>query len=218
MSPTYDRTTILLDDKNWSTWRTFIKGRLMGNGLIHTLTLHSFYVSSDEVAEPTYRRDTQRALGIIIELHEPQTHVDKIALLTEYHAISWEPKGETLSSFIERFQNLVRKLRDARCAEDEYMMVAKLLALMPWCLRIPTVAAVEAAEDKALVEAPDAAKGVKGTATTVAKQDTGSPNAIPDFLAILHRRRHQDPRTSLAALRQTNRYTCSMGLSPRVSV
>ncbi|RQM24081.1 hypothetical protein B5M09_013821 [Aphanomyces astaci] len=136
MSPTYDRTTILLDDKNWSTWRTFIKGRLMGNGLIHTLTQHSFYVSSDEVAEPKYRRDTQRALGIIIEHHEPQTHVDKIALLTEYHAISWELKGETLSSFIERFQNLVRKLRDAGCAEDEYMTVAKLLALMPWCLRI----------------------------------------------------------------------------------
>ncbi|ETV75933.1 hypothetical protein H257_09893 [Aphanomyces astaci] len=143
----------------------------MGKGLIHTLTQHSFNMSSaertfksdndDEVAQPTYRRDTQRALGIIIESinvdqsqhvdvhtrameaylalqrhHEPQTHVEKIALLTEYHAISWEPKRETLSSFIERFQNLVRKLRDAGCAQDEYMTVAKLLALMPWCLLI----------------------------------------------------------------------------------
>ncbi|RHY88258.1 hypothetical protein DYB37_009992 [Aphanomyces astaci] len=70
MSPTYNRTTILLDDKNWSTWRTFIKGQVMRKGLIHTLTQHSFYMSSaqrafqsdndDEVAEPTYRRDTQR--------------------------------------------------------------------------------------------------------------------------------------------------------------
>ncbi|RHY90224.1 hypothetical protein DYB26_014637, partial [Aphanomyces astaci] len=109
----------------------------------------------------TYAKDNQKALGIIIESinvnqyqhvdgltdalaaylalkahHEPQTHVDKIGLLAEYHAIRWEPKRETLPVFIDRFYNLVRKLRDAGCAEDEYMTVAKLLAIMPWCLRI----------------------------------------------------------------------------------
>ncbi|RHZ26921.1 hypothetical protein DYB31_015112, partial [Aphanomyces astaci] len=180
MSPKYDKTTILLDDKNWSTWRTFIKGRLMGKGLIHTLLRHSSSMTTvertmnrdefasraiPEVDAITYAKDNQKALGIIIESinvnqyqhvdgltdalaaylalkahHEPQTHVDKIGLLAEYHAIRWEPKRETLPVFIDRFYNLVRKLRDAGCAEDEYMTVAKLLAIMPWCLRDPPTA------------------------------------------------------------------------------
>ncbi|RHY67002.1 hypothetical protein DYB30_010742, partial [Aphanomyces astaci] len=114
-----------------------------------------------EVDAITYAKDNQKALGIIIESinvnqyqhvdgltdalaaylalkahHEPQTHVDKIGLLAEYHAIRWEPKRETLPVFIDRFYNLLRKLRDAGCAEDEYMTVAKLVAIMPWCLRI----------------------------------------------------------------------------------
>ncbi|KAF0708817.1 hypothetical protein AaE_013080 [Aphanomyces astaci] len=174
MSPKYDKTTILLDDKNWSTWRTFIKGRLMGKGLIHTLLRHSSSMTTvertmnrdefasraiPEVDAITYAKDNQKALGIIIESinvnqyqhvdgltdalaaylalkahHEPQTHVDKIGLLAEYHAIRWEPKREILPVFIDRFYNLVRKLRDTGCAENEYMTVAKLLAIMPWCL------------------------------------------------------------------------------------
>ncbi|RHY55847.1 hypothetical protein DYB28_006282 [Aphanomyces astaci] len=75
MSPTYDKTTILLDDKNWSTWRTFIKGRLMGKGLIHTLLRHS---SSMTTVERTMNRDEFASRAIPDQLvhppRQPQIH------------------------------------------------------------------------------------------------------------------------------------------------
>ncbi|RQM30978.1 hypothetical protein B5M09_012596 [Aphanomyces astaci] len=239
MSPTYDKTTILLDDKNWSTWRTFIKGRLMGKGLIHTLLRHSSSMKTvertmnrdefasraiPEVDAITYAKDNQKALGIIIESinvnqyqhvdgltdalaaylafkahHEPQTHVDKIGLLAEYHAIRWEPKRETLPVFIDRFYNLVRKLRDAAVA---------------------TEAAVDAVVvHQKLAEAPAVPKGVKALATTAAKLDTGRPSATPDNEAIHQRQRHQEPQaTSLLAPHRITRCICLLGWRPRVSV
>ncbi|RHY74279.1 hypothetical protein DYB38_011317 [Aphanomyces astaci] len=260
MSPTYDKTTILLYDKNWSTWRTFIKGRLMGKGLIHTLLRHSSSMTTvertmnrdefasraiPEVDAITYAKDNQKALGIIIESinvnqyqhvdgltdalaaylalkahHEPQTHVDKIGLLAEYHAIRWEPKRETLPMFIDRFYNLVRKLRDAGCAEDEYMTVAKLLAIMPWCLPVAAEAAVDAVVvHQKLAEAPAVPKSVKALATTAAKLDTGRPSATPDNEAIHQRQCHQEPQaTSLVAPHPITRYICLLGWRPRVSV
>ncbi|RHZ01905.1 hypothetical protein DYB35_012500, partial [Aphanomyces astaci] len=110
-----------------------------------------------------WHEDNQKGLGLLIEMidpsqyhlvemattcydayhllerrHEPSTKVDRIALMTEYHAINWNPKQETLLVFLERFEVLIRKLQSADCMEPEHMTVVKLLALMPWCLRSVT--------------------------------------------------------------------------------
>ncbi|RHY21085.1 hypothetical protein DYB32_009900 [Aphanomyces invadans] len=111
---------------------------------------------ADEKDIEVWQEDNQKALGLLIEMidpsqyhiiedattchdayhllerrHEPSTKVDRIALMSDYHAINWNPKQETLQAFLERFEILLRKLQGADCAEPEHMSVVKLLALMP---------------------------------------------------------------------------------------
>ncbi|RQM19167.1 hypothetical protein B5M09_012727 [Aphanomyces astaci] len=127
------------------------------------VTSSSTATQPDEKSIAVWQEDNQKALGLLIEMidpsqyhlieeattchdaylllerrHEPSTKVDRIALMAEYHAISWNPKQETLRSFLERFEVLLRKLQGADCVEPEHLSVVKLLALMPWCLRSVT--------------------------------------------------------------------------------
>ncbi|RHZ30900.1 hypothetical protein DYB37_012625 [Aphanomyces astaci] len=92
-------------------------------------TSSSTVTQPDEKSIAVWQEDNQKALGLLIEMidpsqyhqieeattchdtylllerrHEPSTKVDRIALMAEYHAISCNPKQETLRSFLERFE------------------------------------------------------------------------------------------------------------------
>ncbi|RHY00850.1 hypothetical protein DYB36_012972 [Aphanomyces astaci] len=126
-------------------------------------TSSSTATQPDENSIAVWQDDNQKALGLLIERiypsqyhlieeattchdaylllkrrHEPSTKVDRIAHMAEYHAISWNPKQETLRSFLARFEVFLRKLQGADCVEPEHLSVVKLLALMPWCLQSVT--------------------------------------------------------------------------------
>lgn len=145
-----------LQEHNWNEWRIYIRGRLMTKGLL--TYIDKVYITSQMTDEWTTA--DQKAHGLIIESlapdqyqwiedaptahaafkalrshHEPNSNNTRVALLSEYGAIQWNTKQETLAAYLQRFKTLTRKLYQLNVREPEDVTISKLLATMPWSLR-----------------------------------------------------------------------------------
>jgi len=70
--------------------------------------------------------------------HQPTEDIDKIELTKEYHAITRAPKNESVEAFVDQYEALVRRMRQAKLpgADDSYMVTSKLCSLLPYELRL----------------------------------------------------------------------------------
>ncbi|RLO10184.1 hypothetical protein DYB28_008489 [Aphanomyces astaci] len=122
---------LLLGEQNWNQWRTYIRGRLLTKGLWYVMDVTKSgdrrVGESTEAAKTRLQTDMDKAYRIIIEgiepsqyqyiedaetataaykalsdHHEPKSKIDKLALSSEYHSMSWNIKEETLPEFLER--------------------------------------------------------------------------------------------------------------------
>ncbi|RHY00541.1 hypothetical protein DYB36_011595 [Aphanomyces astaci] len=155
---------LLLGEQNWNQWRTYIRGRLLTKGLWYVMDVTKSgdrrVGESTEAAKTRLQTDMDKAYGIIIEgiepsqyqyiedaetataaykalsdHHEPKSKIDKLALSSEYHSMSWNIKEETLPEFLERYEVVLRKLRECSTGIDTASAIDRLLFLMPWQLR-----------------------------------------------------------------------------------
>ena len=67
--------------------------------------------------------------------HEPKTEVDRLATLSDFYGMNWNRKQETLPQFLERYEIVLRRLRESRDDISSTTTVDRLLQLMPWELR-----------------------------------------------------------------------------------
>ena len=160
MSPNYTETmntygTTKLNASNWDSWRPYVKSRLMMKGLRECLENQPPTTMTPERAEKE-----QRALGILVstldesqyphvedcdsaymafrtlrDIHQPISEVALASHQSAYGRITWEPRNETLTEFVTRFQELRRKIIQCGGREPDGVTVAKLMGLMPWTLR-----------------------------------------------------------------------------------
>ncbi|CAK4842242.1 unnamed protein product [Aphanomyces euteiches] len=70
--------------------------------------------------------------------HEPNTAVDSVALMDEYHQMKWDPRRTHLETFITQFNDMLRRLTNAGVVSTELMNVTKLFGMMPRDLRVVT--------------------------------------------------------------------------------
>ena len=118
-----------LQEGNWNEWRIFIRGRLMTKGLLNNIDRLVNNMTADQSLAD------QKAHGLIIESldsdqyqwiedaptahaafkalrlhHEPQSNNARVAVLSEYGEINWNPKQEALGAYLQRFKTITRKL------------------------------------------------------------------------------------------------------------
>ena len=149
-------SSMKLQENNWNEWRIYIRGRLMTKGLLSYIDKMSV---TSQMNEAQLIAD-QKAHGLIIESlspdqyqwiedastahtaykslrahHEPHSNNARVALLSEYGAMNWNTKQETLAAYLQRFKTVTRKLYQLNVREPEDVTVSKLLATMPWSLR-----------------------------------------------------------------------------------
>ncbi|KAF0739234.1 hypothetical protein Ae201684P_012854 [Aphanomyces euteiches] len=67
--------------------------------------------------------------------HEPKTEVDRLATLSDFYGMNWNKKQESLPQFLERYEIVLRRLRESGDAITNSTTVNRLLQLMPWELR-----------------------------------------------------------------------------------
>ena len=74
------------------------------------------------------------AMVALAKRHQPTEDIDKIELTKEYHAITGTAKNERVEAFIDRYEALVRRMRQAKLpgADDDYMVTSKLGSLLPY--------------------------------------------------------------------------------------
>ena len=147
-------TSMKLQEQNWNEWRIYIRGRLMTKGLLNYIDKIPTNMNADQTIAD------QKAHGLIIESlasdqyqwiedapnayaafkalrlhHEPNSNNARVALLSQYGAMQWNTKQETLAAYLQRFKTVTRKLHQLNVKEPEDVTVSKLLATMPWSLR-----------------------------------------------------------------------------------
>ena len=148
-------TSMKLQEQNWNEWRIYIRGRLMTKGLLNYIDkIPTANMNADQTIAD------QKAHGLIIESlasdqyqwiedapnayaafkalrlhHEPNSNNARVALLSQYGAMQWNTKQETLAAYLQRFKTVTRKLHQLNVKEPEDVTVSKLLATMPWSLR-----------------------------------------------------------------------------------
>ncbi|RHY48526.1 hypothetical protein DYB30_011574, partial [Aphanomyces astaci] len=76
------------------------------------------------------------AMDNLTAIHEPIGAADRVALLEEYHTLSWDWKNVPLEEFLGTFRDLTRRLDRAALNELPSFRVTKLLSLMPKEMRM----------------------------------------------------------------------------------
>ena len=149
------KTIVLLNEENWTEWRTYFRGRLMQKGLWYTMQTTSslasdkaneekaygLLIDSIEMSQYQYLGDTttvKTAYAALEVHHEPKARLDRLALRQDYHAMKWIPKQESLPKFLERYENMLRRLRGCDETITNAMAVDRLLELMPWTMDLTT--------------------------------------------------------------------------------
>ncbi|CAK4733781.1 hypothetical protein LEN26_008748 [Aphanomyces euteiches] len=67
--------------------------------------------------------------------HEPNTQVESVAIMEEYHSLKWDHRKTHLEKFITTFKDITRRLEGAGVRDNDSMRTTKLLGLMPKELR-----------------------------------------------------------------------------------
>ncbi|CAK4204944.1 unnamed protein product [Aphanomyces euteiches] len=149
-------------NNNFASWRIWFKARLRTKKLLPYLTWDGL-TKQDASGFKLDELDDSRALGILTEsidetqyyhvankfmvsdaylalerYHEPNTAVDSVALMDEYHQMKWDPRRTHLETFITQFNDMLRRLTNAGVVSTELMNVTKLFGMMPRDLRVVT--------------------------------------------------------------------------------
>ncbi|CAK4937590.1 unnamed protein product, partial [Aphanomyces euteiches] len=153
---------VTLNNNNFASWRIWFKARLRTKKLLPYLTWDGL-TKQDASGFKLDELDDSRALGILTEsidetqyyhvankfmvndaylalerYHEPNTAVDSVVLMDEYHQMKWDPRRTHLETFITQFNDMLRRLTNAGVVSTELMNVTKLFAMMPRDLRVVT--------------------------------------------------------------------------------
>ncbi|CAK4999224.1 unnamed protein product, partial [Aphanomyces euteiches] len=64
-----------------------------------------------------------------------KTEVDRLATLSDFYGMNWNKKQESLPQFLERYEIVLRRLRESGDDITNSTTVNRLLQLMPWELR-----------------------------------------------------------------------------------
>ncbi|RQM27241.1 hypothetical protein B5M09_012659, partial [Aphanomyces astaci] len=151
---------ITLTSHNFATWRVWFIAKLQTKRLANYLVWDGVAAQGADGFEYN-ALDNLRALGILTEslsesqyqyvdgallvksamdnltaIHEPIGAADRVALLEEYHTLTWDWKTVPLEEFIGVFRDLTRRLDRATLNELPSFRVTKLLSLMPKEMRM----------------------------------------------------------------------------------
>ncbi|KAH9093954.1 hypothetical protein Ae201684P_016573 [Aphanomyces euteiches] len=155
-------TAVTLNNNNFASWRIWFKARLRTKKLLPYLTWDGL-TKQDASGFKLDELDDSRTLGILTvsidetqyyhvankfmvsdaylaleRYHEPNTAVDSVALMVEYHQMKWDPRRTHLVTFITQFNDMLRRLTNAGVVSTELMNVTKLFGMMPRDLRVVT--------------------------------------------------------------------------------
>ncbi|KAG9406913.1 hypothetical protein AC1031_003239 [Aphanomyces cochlioides] len=67
--------------------------------------------------------------------HEPKTRLDRLDVSEEFYCMKWNQKQETLPQLLERYEIVLRRLREANSDITSTTSIERLLQMMPWELR-----------------------------------------------------------------------------------
>ncbi|KAH9101986.1 hypothetical protein AeMF1_021351 [Aphanomyces euteiches] len=67
--------------------------------------------------------------------HEPKTRLDRLDVMEDFYGMRWNQKQETLPKFMERYEIVLRRLREADSEMTSSTSIDRLLQIMPWELR-----------------------------------------------------------------------------------
>ncbi|RHY92732.1 hypothetical protein DYB31_012216 [Aphanomyces astaci] len=151
---------ITLMTHNFASWRVWFIAKLQTKRLANYLDWDGTVAQGANGFEYN-ELDNLRALGILTEslsesqyqyvdgallvktamdnltaIHEPIGAADRVALLEEYHTLSWDWKNVPLEEFLGTFRDLTRRLDRAALNELPSFRVTKLLSLMPKEMRM----------------------------------------------------------------------------------
>ncbi|KAH9079888.1 hypothetical protein Ae201684P_007597 [Aphanomyces euteiches] len=66
---------------------------------------------------------------------KPKTRLDRLDVMEDFYGMKWNQKQETLPEFMERYEIVLRRLRDADSEMTSSTSIDRLLQIMPWELR-----------------------------------------------------------------------------------
>ncbi|CAK4128965.1 unnamed protein product [Aphanomyces euteiches] len=84
------------------------------------------YIENATTAVAAYRA--------LADHHEPKTRLDRLDVSEEFYCMKWNQKQETLPQFLERYEIVLRRLREANSDITSTTSIERLLQMMPWDL------------------------------------------------------------------------------------
>ncbi|KAH9178492.1 hypothetical protein AeNC1_017414, partial [Aphanomyces euteiches] len=85
------------------------------------------YIENATTAAAAYRA--------LADHHEPKTRLDRLDVSEEFYCMKWNQKQETLPQFLERYEIVLRRLREANSDITSTTSIERLLQMMPRELR-----------------------------------------------------------------------------------
>ncbi|KAH9071817.1 hypothetical protein Ae201684P_020076 [Aphanomyces euteiches] len=85
------------------------------------------YIENSTTAAAAYKA--------LADHHEPKTRLDRLDVMEDFYGMKWNQKQETLPKFIERYEIVLRRLREADSEMTSVTSIDRLLQMMPWELR-----------------------------------------------------------------------------------
>ncbi|KAF0745323.1 hypothetical protein Ae201684P_011047 [Aphanomyces euteiches] len=85
------------------------------------------YIENSTTAAAAYKA--------LADHHEPKTRLDRLDVIEDFYGMKWNQKQETLPEFMERYEIVQRRLREADSEMTSSTSIDRLLQMMPWELR-----------------------------------------------------------------------------------